>query len=109
TSPNALDDELAEQFGAPGDANDGVWTWIHQNTATATWTGGMISMTSPGHAGSEDINRLSAQVPGSTPYAYTTSLFANWLVGINARVGMCFFEQSSGKYWMWEIENLPSG
>jgi len=22
---------------------------------------------------------------------------------------MCFFEQSSGKYWMWEIENLPSG
>lgn len=75
-TPNAMDEEFSWGNGtwAPGDANNPFWTWVNQNSATATLTNGMMVLTSPSRSGSDNLNCLVQAAP-STPYTFVTVLY----------------------------------
>jgi hypothetical protein len=99
TSPNALDDEMGASFGAPGDVNNTVWTWVTQGSCTASWTSGLISISCPTDAGAA-YHCLMQTAPG-TPYtfkglSYWTNIPTANETGI-VIAGVAFRESSTGK------------
>lgn len=69
-SPNALDDEMTQTFGAPADVNDPFWAWVNQGSATAAWSSGTIILTGDTTA-SLNMEMLEDALP-SAPYTYIT-------------------------------------
>jgi len=94
-SPDATNDEFGHTFGALGDVNDGMWTWVNQNSATATLTNGMVSIS--GAPGSEQQQCLFQSAPGSTPYTYTTVGYNNVTIGGSSVINLAFRESATGK------------
>jgi hypothetical protein len=72
-TPNALDDEATQTFGAPADANDPFWTWVNQGVATAAYTGGVLNITSTTAAG-VSMHCLVQTAP-ATPYTVTSLIY----------------------------------
>ena len=97
-SPNAMDDEFT--WGGtflPGDTNDPQWTWLHQGTATATLTNGMLSLSSATTA-ADSLSCLIQPLP-SAPYKFVELGYDTTRLDIgNRRVaGFGFYESGTGK------------
>jgi len=110
-TPNALDMEMSRTFGVPGDVNDGTLTWggggtspCLQNSATAAWTNGALTITSD--TTNKAVECLEFSTP-STPYT-----FLAWIDAISQNTpGMCgigFRESSTGKMATWGLLNNQS-
>ena len=94
-TPNVLDDEAGETAPTPGSANDPIWTWVNQNGTTATYTGGMISLTSS--AAADQDSCLSQPLPGSTPYTFTAKIYYGGTATANTLPFLGFRESATGK------------
>ncbi len=93
---------MTPTFGAPGDANNPIWTWLNQNSATAIWSNGMLSMASASRGG-DNLNCLIQTAP-ATPYTFVTLMYTN-INGVsssaNAQHGIVFYESGTGKAMTW--------
>lgn len=100
-----------ETFGAPGDANNPFWTWLNQNSATATWTGGTLNLTAPSRGGSSNMNCLESQTLPAAPYKFVT-LFYNNFSGTGSHQNTAhfgFYETSTAKLETIAFQNTFSG
>lgn len=104
-TPKAENDEMTPQYGAPGDSNDGVWAWNNQNSATSTWTGGMLSLTSPARGGTANRNCLDKALPGSTPWTFVTVMYLNPPpTSVDVFGGIELLESATGKSEMFGFD-----
>jgi len=94
-SPHTIDDEMTEQFGSPGDANNPFWTQINPGAATYTWTGGTISIAATGS--SADSLRCMFHAIPSTPFGIVTAAYYNTTRTGNVMPMLAFRESATGK------------
>lgn len=102
-SPNALDGELRNTFGAPGDVNNPRWTKsANFGSATATWTAGYITLTTD-TSGDAEYLILNAALP-STPFLVHAFVSNISIASDGTHTADCFIglrESSTGKMLTW--------
>jgi len=109
-SPNAADMEFTWTFGAPGDTNDGIWTWVNQNSSTAAWTNGVLALTLPDRASSANLNCLMTPVAAGTSYTYEAYINdLPWPTAVNHNVGLALYESGTSKFSVWALANGSGG
>jgi hypothetical protein len=84
----ALSTEFTDTSGI-ADTADPIWTWVNQNSATATLTGGMLSLAAPSRAGSENLNCLVITAP-VTPYSFVGLIYPS-MTEASASTGIGLF------------------
>jgi hypothetical protein len=94
-TPNATDDEGTQTLGGPGDANNSLWTQVNLNGCTFSYTGGMISMSCPTRAGTDQGNCIFQTAP-ATPYTYTAVVYSNTNAGTMI-TGLAWRESATNK------------
>lgn len=104
-TPNAMDNEFTATSGI-SDANDPEFSWLNQNSATATLTGGMVSLSSPTR-GADNLNCIIEAAPG-TPYTFVTVMYPNVQPAAgsaNFQPGIAFYESATGKIETWGTQS----
>jgi len=100
SSPAKENDEMGEQFGAPADSNDGVYSkpFTFLANSAATWTGGMLQLSSSAGSGVDNVQCIARPVPASTPYTFNE---LQWMTAKHGNVdgwaGIGFYDSVSGK------------
>ncbi len=94
-TPNALDTEFTDTFQIAG-INSPEWTWVNQNSATATLANGVVILEAPNRAGSDNLNCIVKPLP-ATPYNFVSLIYPNVNAFNTGYFIMAFYESGTGK------------
>lgn len=100
-SPKALDDEESYGDGTnqPGGTIYTDYTWLNQNSASATLTNGMITLTSPSRSSTNNTNCLIKPLGSiGTTYAFIVVSYGSTSGGsVNISDMLVLYESATGK------------
>lgn len=99
TTADAMDDEFFDSATLPG-GGSALWAWNNQGGATATISGGLLTITAPAVTGNN--MRALEQTAPATPWTVTTKVNVQARPGQNySTVGMFFRDIVTGRCYAW--------